>query len=240
MKGRYIMFARLKVSLCFVVCLLLIAGTATAAPFWSMPTGSGHKFYKQDAAGNGWLTTMEAVGKKVVLGGNEYTHIQRTNYYNDGAVEDLYIRPTETGAFMWFGFPAPIFVVGPVGTTWGHPVDMVGRMKYYEITAIEPLTVPYGTFPEAYVVRSFVVPARGSAGPYAYNFYVKNVGMLKETDYWVQTNAHYTMALTGTLYPTHITLPRFTIRKYECGAWSQDNDMGMSIIPGTTLDIMPK
>jgi hypothetical protein len=190
-----------------VPCLLLIAGIVTAAPLWQLHVGDWSTFTKTDSLSNTWTVTANVTGTQTFeVGGinKEYFVIRQTNYDNDGHFVDMYMRSEGNNGYMYNGTGEDLFAqAADVGTTWNYPCYEEGYgigTRYLEIIAIEPVTVPYGTFLTAYVVRAREVFA-GYTSPYVYNYFVPGFGMVKEVDYWAD-NAPTTAEIT-TLHTTN-------------------------------------
>jgi hypothetical protein len=136
-----------------------------------------------------WTVLFE-VKDQVTLGVFDYYHVQVSNYANDSAIYDRHFRVTEEALFS-YNPSGPDYLEhcrAPVGPKWSH--YQADDMPYIvtEITAIEAVTIPYGTFDKAYVHRKFRCVDPNDLGkgrsPYWYNWAVAGVGYIKELDYW--------------------------------------------------------
>lgn len=170
--------------------LFVMTGTASAGTTgYPFEVGQRYEYRRSDSTGDVWTVLFE-VKDQATFGVFDYFHIQVSNYRNDAAVYDRYFRVTEEALYS-YNPSGPDYLQhqeAPVGTKWSH--YQADDMAYVvtEITAIEPVTVPYGTFDKAYVYRKFQCedPDDLSKGrtPYWYNWVVPGVGYVKELDYW--------------------------------------------------------
>lgn len=167
-----------------------MAGTTCAGTTaYSFEVGRQYEYRRSDGTGDMWTVLFE-VKDRVTFGVFDYFHIPVSNYGNDSAVYDFYFRVTEEALYS-YNPSGPDYLQhreAPVGTKWSHyQADDMPHIVT-EITAIEAVTVPYGTFDKAYVHRKFrcVDPNDLSKGrsPYWYNWVVPGVGYVKELDYW--------------------------------------------------------
>jgi hypothetical protein len=139
-----------------------------------------------------------------------------------------------------------------LGTKWVSAVT--GGQYYYrvnEIVAVEAVTVPYGTFPEAYKHRHYkcVDPDHLELGqsPDCIDWFVPGVGMVKEEDWWAD-NAPTTevlVKLTGVpasfsyhstealhiwdIAGTHGDEPSFTVTEDAKGKLGGAGDLNMTV-----------
>jgi len=81
------------------------------------------------------------------------------------------------------------YQTAPVGTKWIYYEEDSGfNYTVTEIVAIEPVTVPYGTFDTAYKHRAYrceFPDGSGTKSPYWYDWIVPGVGIVKQVNYWV-------------------------------------------------------
>ena len=157
------MFARFTKISWLIVCLLLVANTALAAPFLHDAVGRTRINSATDSAGNNWVTTASTIGP-VNYGPNEYFYVRVYNLNNDGAFRDYYVRSTDTQVFYGYpeqGYEVLVFQIGDVGTQWNCPT--VTGYLYFEITSIGVVTVPYGAFATVYGV-SYCEGGSGASG----------------------------------------------------------------------------
>jgi hypothetical protein len=220
------MFTKFKVCL-LIGCFLFIASTAVAAPFWQFQVGTQATFSRTDSLGTSWNVTLAVVGTQT-FGSTEYYHLTETNYDNNAAVHDIYMRSTATAAYIYNETAAaefPFFQAAPEGTTWNHPTG-ADSTRYYEIVS----KTDHGN---VYVVRAYDVE-NGVTRPIVYDHFVRGIGMVKEVDYWV-TNAPTTMKRNGfsgnTLYTT---FPGYGLYSYDyegTTTWTKIN----TITPATMV-----
>jgi hypothetical protein len=206
-RWRYVMSKKWLYTFILVPCLLLIAGIVTAAPMplWQLHVGDWSEFAKHDSIGATWTVTANVVGTQT-FNGKEYFHVRETNYDNDGKISDMYLRSEGNMGYMYNGSGEDLFAqVAPVGTSWNYPIDGGTGTRYLTIAAIEPVTVPYGTFLTAYVVEAYEVFG-GYTSPSVYNYFVPGFGMVKEVDYWA-VNAPTTSGLSA-LHRTNVLIWR--------------------------------
>jgi len=177
--------------LVLTLCLVLISEIGNAASLFRFRDGDVSTFFRTDSASptpNTWSVTVTVHGTET-YGGKKYFHLQQYNYENDSLTQDMYIRSEGNNAYMYIvdtSTEINFLRIGPVGTTWNNPCyeDSYGLgTQYHEITAIESVTVPFGTFTNAYVVRSYEVYT-GFTSPDVYNYVVPGYGMIQEVDYW--------------------------------------------------------
>jgi len=180
---------------CLLVTMFLLgtAGTTLAEPFWPLYESQVSTFHQRDAGNpTGWTVLLEVMGSRVTLGSHDYFHLQSWNYYNNSSFEDAgYFRSTEQAVYVYnpAGEDFVVFQKAPVGTKWNRP-DESGPYHYSvtEIVAIEAVTVPYGTFDQAYKCRLYKCYDPGNLGlgksPDWYEWIVAGIGMVKEEGYW--------------------------------------------------------
>jgi len=179
--------------------LLVVVGTAGLAgaePLIPLYEGQVYTLHQRDASNPaGWTVLVEVMGSKVTLGAQEYFHVQTWNYEKSGQFEDVgYVRSTEQAVYIYnpAGAEAVLFQTGAVGTRWSVPDDSGSYLyEVTEIVALEALTIPYGTFDQAYKYRKYNCydPANLGLGksPDHYNWVVPGIGMVKEEDYWTNS-----------------------------------------------------
>jgi hypothetical protein len=176
--------------LVLTLCLVLISEIGNAASLFRFRDGDVSTFFRTDSASptpNTWSVTVLFMEQKPTVA--KSTPLQQYNYENDSLTQDMYIRSEGNNAYMYIvdtSTEINFLRIGPVGTTWNNPCyeDSYGLgTQYHEITAIESVTVPFGTFTNAYVVRSYEVYT-GFTSPDVYNYVVPGYGMIQEVDYW--------------------------------------------------------
>lgn len=194
-----------------LVFLLAMVGTTFAEPLFPLHVGLRWEFNRQDNIGNEWTVYME-VDYQQTFDSLTYFHLQRLNYENDGALEDMdYFRSTEQAVY-WYNPSGPDYVVhqaAPVGTKWHYPLGD-GDPDYLvrEIIAIEPVTVPYGTFDTAYKQRVYTClnpdTLEGKSTDW-YEWAVPGVGFVKQVNDWVD-NPPATMELVDVIIAADIDI----------------------------------
>lgn len=175
--------------------IMMIASKTFAEPFL-FPMDIGLRFVYEET---------KAVSTRYIVG--EFTEKQNINsidYYlleswELGSPElseavDL-VRSTENEVFR-YNFDIPSggeyleFQKAPVGTNWNFYDPHISGYDYkvIEIVAIEQVTVPYGTFENAYKHRRYrcIDPVNLALGqsPDWYEWIVPGVGVVKKVDYW--------------------------------------------------------
>ena len=174
--------------------LLTMAGTTFAGDLvWPLQVGQRYEYNKSDNSGAQWPVYIE-VTSQITYNSLDYFEIKVWNYDNDGAIEDIGdFRSTETAWYRYNpnGNDYEDFRKAPVGTTWSYFEPGASGMNYIfmEIIAVEPVTVPYGTFNTAYVTRKCLCVSpdgSGARSPYWYNWIVPGVGYVKEVDYYAK------------------------------------------------------
>jgi len=153
-----------------------------------------------------------------------YFHLQRWNYYNDGAWEDLgYARSTEQAVYMYnpSGPEDLVFQMASVGTEWRYQMSD-GDYQVRKIYAIEPVMVPYGTFDTAYVHQNYtcVDPDDLTKGQstYFYEWMVPGVGYVKGVNDWGD-NPLLTMELVDLIIAADIDIDRDTLNLQSKAKW---------------------
>ena len=182
----------LNALLFMLVFLPAMVGTTFAEPLFPLDVGLQYEFSRSDNTGNEWPVHLE-ITSQVTYNSVDYFQLQVWNYDNDGAYEDWsYLRSTETELYGYNpdGDDYLEFQAAQVGTKWSYyqPDDKTGlNYKFIEIVAVEPVTVPFGTFDTAYKHRNYQSlnsDGTGNPSPYWYEWIVPGVGVVKEEDYW--------------------------------------------------------
>jgi hypothetical protein len=182
---------------CLVGTLFLLGATGTtrAEPFLPLFEGQVYTAHQYDPSNpTGWTVLLEVMGSKVTLGSHDYLNVQSWNYYNSGQFEDQgYLRSTEQALYAYnpAGDDYVMLQKAPVGTRWSTPNQGGGSGYLYrvaEIVSIESVTVPYGTFDQAYKHRLYKCYDPSNLGlgksPDWYEWVVPGVGVVREEDYW--------------------------------------------------------
>jgi len=210
-----------------LVFLLAMVGTTFAEPSLLLPAHVGLKYeYNRrdsDEPVNEWTVLME-FDHQETIDSLTYFHLQRWNYYNDGAWEDLgYARSTEEAVYMYdpSGAEDLVFQMASVGTEWSYQMSD-GDYQVREIIAIEPVTIPYGTFDTAYVHRNYtcVDPDDLSQGQstYSYEWMVPGVGFVKGVNDWGD-NPLLTMELVDVIIASNIDIDSDTLNLQSKAKW---------------------
>lgn len=173
------------------LAFLTIAGPVLAGPsLVPLQVGVSYEYTRSDGSGATW-TALAAVEERVILESSDYYRWQMWNYDNEGDIREYYWRSTE-GALYQYNPTGPDFLVlqkAPVGTQWSFP-SSVGEYNFEvtKVVAIAGVTVPYGTFDQAYEYLKYQCydPANLALGksPDRYEWFVPGVGYVKEVDYW--------------------------------------------------------
>src|SRR4030042_3542441 len=137
-------------------------GTTFAGPLlFPFQAGVRYEYKRWDSSDpvNEWTVQMEFDHAKTI-NYLTYFHLQRWNYENDSVIEDMgYVRLTEQAAYQYNPTPAEedyaVHQKAPIGTKWDYPIPGEPDYLVREIIAIEPITVPYGHFDQAYVQRVY-------------------------------------------------------------------------------------
>lgn len=185
-----------------------INGNLFASQFFPMSVGQKYIYQQSDPLNNTW-TVQLIVNGQAVFNSLDYFHLQNFNYYNESTWADFgHFRATENQFYAYNpdGNEYLMFQKGPIGTKWTiyQPDDEEYDYDVTEIVSIEPVTVPYGTFSQAYKYRNYecVDPNNLSLGqsPYWYEWIVPGVGLVKEEDYWTDGPAPVIQELTEISY----------------------------------------
>ena len=214
----------LNTLLFMLVFLPVMVGTTFAEPLFPLHVGLRWEYNRSDSIGTEWTVYME-VDHQTIFNSQTYIHLQRWNYENDGALEDMdYFRSTEQAVY-WYNPSGPDYVVhqaAPVETKWHYPLgggdpDYIVR----EIVAIEAVMVPYGTFDTAYKQRVFTcldpVTLEGKSTDW-YEWVVPGVGFVKQVNDWVD-NPPATMELVDVIIPADFDIGRDTLSLKSNARW---------------------
>lgn len=143
-------------------------------------------YNKRDSAtpATEWTTTIKGL-ERVDVGGQQFVKAGGSNSHGDGNYEEFVFRSTETAVYGPDG--SVVWQVAPIGTAWSFSSswDGVSGMTISEIISIESVTVPYGTFNNAYVHQVYFDPDDPSLSntAYWYDYIVPGVGSVKQIDY---------------------------------------------------------
>jgi len=166
------------------------------------------------------------IKNQVTYNSVDYFQLQIWNYDNDSAYEDEgYFRSTEEAVYGYNPGGADYleFQKAPVGTAWSFYQEHDGLdYKFIEIVAIEQVTVPYGTFNEAYNHRRYRCEnsdGSGDRSPDWYEWIVPGVGMVKEVDYWTEQIPPLTMELVRVIIAADFDIGRDTLSLKSNAKW---------------------
>jgi len=189
MKGR--LFPSLK-PLFFAVILTSISSPAFAGLLMPSDVNDLYIYNKRDSAipPNEWVFTVQGL-ERVEVGGQQFINARMWNEHGTGDSDEGLSRSTENAVYSDDG--SIFWQIAPVGTTWSYPSFQEGLgsgTNYNEIIGIESVTVPYGTFSNAYVHEVYFDPDNSSLEntPYWYEYIVPDVGFVKQVDYFWPTN----------------------------------------------------
>ena len=180
------MIAKYKILL-IIPCFLLISASSFAADLWPMTVGTCMEFHKRDSSTTPveW-TMLIKVAEEVTINSEKYFRLKQSNYDYPSSYGEFLIRCTEDTCYgASEGQEGIAFPTGYVGTTWSYPGDH--GCTNAKINSIEPITIPYGTFDEAYVYEKIPTSPVPPYPPYPphYEYLVPGVGYVKEVDYWL-------------------------------------------------------
>lgn len=217
----------LNTLLFMLVFLLAMVGTTFAGPLFPAHVGLRWEFNRSDSDDpvNQWLVQWE-ITSQVTYNSVDYFQLQTWNYDNDSAYEDEgYFRSTEEALYGYNPGGADYleFQKAPVGTAWTFYQEHDGLdYKFIEIVAIEQVTVPYGTFNEAYNHRRYRCEnsdGSGDRSPDWYEWIVPGVGMVKEVDYWTEQIPPLTMELISVIIAADIDIDPDTLNLRSKAKW---------------------
>lgn len=174
----------------FFLSLLFISSTSYAdMQLWPLQIGNWYEYdtHDTDTPQNDWDVRAEVIGT-VTIGAQDYFNVGFWNIEPDSYWE-VPVRSTEDAVYVVDdGIEKIMFQSAPVGTTWNSSfVSGSGKtgQRITEIVSIESVTVPYGTFDNAYVHRwynDFDDPTEPDSA-YVYDYIVPGIGYVKEVDY---------------------------------------------------------
>jgi pimeloyl-ACP methyl ester carboxylesterase len=182
-----------------ITCVsILMAVSALVGPLWAeslmwpLQVGLHCEYSRSDALGNAW-TVLADIDDHMTANSQEYFRLRVSNYDNDSAVDTYYMRSTENAVYEYYsGGPEQLVAQkAPVGR-WFFAEESGGySYRVVEIVGIEAVSVPYGTFTEAYVHCNYKCNNPDDPGsdksPEWYDWMVPGVGMVKEVDYWARS-----------------------------------------------------
>jgi len=173
----------------FIILSLFISVPAYAVDLMPFQVGTWSEFDKHDSATpqNNWTVYGETLGI-ITIGTQNYFNVGVWNY-KPGDYREIPFRSTENAAYIHNGVSEELtWQIAPVGTTWSNIQTDGQRIR--EIISIETVTVPLGTFNNAYVHRNYSDPDDPTQpnSPYWYEYVVPGMGMVKEVDYYTDNN----------------------------------------------------
>jgi len=195
---------KLSSSMLVIVFALCTGGVAFAEQLCPLRAGQNYLYTRSDPCDNEWTVRLEVNGQMTENSFN-YFHIQVWNYDNDSNAEEWgYVRSTEQVLYDYNpkGDDYPQHQKAPLGTKWSfyREYDSGYNYKVIEIVDInDELTVPFGTFDEAYKSRRYRCVDPNDLGkgksPDWYEWVVPGIGWVKQEDYWVEGPAPLVMEL---------------------------------------------
>lgn len=192
----------------FIPLFLIITKLAFADQLWPVQVGDWYEYNTHDSANpqNVWTTRLD-FGGTTNLGGQDYLNVARTDFTGGTILgtSNWYGRFTENDVYSYGmagnNYETLDFQVALVGTIWSVPFAISGNAgnRITEIMGIEPVTVPYGTFNNAYVYKTYFDPTSSSLSnsPYWYEYVVPGFGYVKQVNYWT-SNSPTTLELAST------------------------------------------
>jgi hypothetical protein len=175
--------------LLFILMSFFISVPAYAVDLFPMQVGMWWELDKHDSAvpQNNWTVRGQVLGT-VTIGSQDYFNIGQWDY-QPGVYREIPLRSTDQAVYIYDGVSEHlVFQIAPVGTTWSN-IETDGT-QIREIISIETVTVPFGTFNNAYVHRNYFDPDDPTQpnSPYWYEYVVPGVGNVKEVDYYTDNN----------------------------------------------------
>ncbi|KHE93492.1 MAG: PEP-CTERM sorting domain-containing protein [Candidatus Scalindua rubra] len=168
--------------------LLSISSPVTAGMLMPIDVNDLYVYTKHDSANpqNEWTFHLQGL-ERVDVGGLQYINISTRNEKGTGDYKEFLVRSTENTVHGTDG--SIFFQIAPVGTTWNSPSYQEGLgsgTNVNEIISIESVTVPYGTFNNAYVHKVYFDPDDSSFSntPFWYDYIVPDVGWVKQIDHF--------------------------------------------------------
>jgi hypothetical protein len=183
--------ARNSIWMLVSLVFFMVAGPVFAASsLMPLQVGMSAEASKYNGIGDTW-TVLTTVDAEVSFKSLDYYHVRIFNYNNESDIREYYWRSTEDALYQYnpAGTDFLVFQKAPVGTQWSF-ADNTGGYNYQvtEVVAIGEVTVPYGTFDQAYESRKYMCYDPGNLAlgqsPDWYNWVVPGVGPIKEIDNW--------------------------------------------------------
>jgi hypothetical protein len=226
------------------ICLLM-SETAFAERLWPMQLGQTYTFNQSNPSNDTWAVTVSIDGY-VTHNSQNYFHLAAFNYENSSAAENWgYVRSAQNCFYSSPGDDFIDFQKAPVGTKWIiFDEDGEYTCKVIEIVAIEPITVPYGTFSESYKHCKYycVDPdnlSLGKSGDW-FEWIVPGVGWVKQEDYNVSEPGPVIMELTAITQNSDLTGDTFVrLEDFAVIAkwWLDDCDTANDFCDGADFDL---
>ena len=147
--------------LIFNIFFILVPVHSTcAALLMPLDVNDLYTYSKRDSAipPTEWTMLIQGL-ERVDIGGEQYVNAATWNSHGTGDYGEDLFRSTETAVFTDDG--SMVWQIAPIGTTWSFSSFRDGEgsgMTVNEIIAIESVTVPYGTFNNAYVQQVYFDP----------------------------------------------------------------------------------
>jgi hypothetical protein len=210
------MRANLNKSAVMVALLLVTAGTAFAVPL--IPLGVGVRFVygMSDDAPSTWVLTVECVDQ-VTYGSLDYYDAWRYNYEGHGDSEQLYLRSTDVAVYRYNPSVGDILMwqIADVGTEW-YVYEPHEEYCYEvtKITAIEPLSGPWGTglAYEHHKYRCVDLSPMSARSPERDEWVVPGKGLVKVVDDWAEYPPEHQDLVSITTVTVDITADTITAR----------------------------
>jgi hypothetical protein len=162
----------------FVLSYLLISSTASAVtPLWPMQIGDWYEYNNHDSANpqNQWTSRIEVTGN-TTINSQSYFLVDFINEDGTGRSSQATVRSTETAFYSYDnGSEEILWQIAPVGTKWSKATETVEI-----IDDDAQVTVPYGTFENAYVHRRTSI---GNPSEYWDDWFVPGQGFVKSVCY---------------------------------------------------------
>jgi hypothetical protein len=191
---------RRVILLSIVFCIICASFVKAEEEFFPMQFGTQFIYTQSNPMGNSWTAQLKVDDRQATFNGKVYYNLKGYNFYNKPVWED-YGLLRSTIDEIYDGNERLEYKKAPVGTKWSiyKPKDIY-YYKFIEVVGIESVTVPFGTFSEAYKFKKYmqvdVNDANQGQSPYWYEWMVPGVGLVKKEDYRVD-DAPVIQELTG-------------------------------------------
>lgn len=185
---------------------LLFSNVGVAGLLMPIFENTTYTYIKHDSAipQNEWIVQLQGL-EQVDLSGQEFVKVAMSNEDGSGSYDEILMRSTENAVYSPDGSIG--FQIAPIGTTWNTSKyhDGLGTgINVHEIIAIETVSVPYGTFDNAYVHQVYFDPDNPALSntPYWYEYIVPNIGWVKQVDYWCSNDGPLVLELSEVTTPS--------------------------------------